>query len=287
MKLRFEGVTRYYGKQCVLEDFSTELTEGVFGLLGPNGSGKTTLISILTGILRADRGRILLEDIDVRQMGTDYLDRIGYLCQYPVFYKNFKIHEFLKYMCALKNIPGKQTKGRIEEVLELVNLTSDCDKKIFQLSGGMRQRLGIAQAIINRPDILILDEPTAGLDPAERIRFRNIVSRLSKNKTVFLATHIVSDIEYIAKEVLILKKGKLVMQGTPDKLCESMQGKVWQVPISEEKLAAWTEGYNVVNIKRTEREYMLRIICENSPEVQAAVVEPCLEDVFLSVFREA
>lgn len=284
MKLCFENIIKYYGKQCALDKFSAELTEGVYGLLGPNGSGKTTLISVLIGILEANQGKIILDGTDVKQLGTNYLDKVGYLCQYPIFYKNFRIHEFLEYVCALKDVPKKQIKSRIEEVLEQVNLSDAYGKKIGALSGGMRQRLGIAQAIINRPDILVLDEPTAGLDPAERIRFRNIISKLSKDKIVLLATHIVSDIEYIAKEVLILKKGKLVMQGTPEKLCESLKGKVWQVMTTEEQMSDWVEAYNIGNIKRIEKDFVLRIISENKPNGHMSDVEPCLEDVFLSTF---
>ena len=233
MELKFEHITKYYGKQCALDNFNAALTEGVYGLLGPNGSGKTTLINIMIGILEANQGQVLLDGMDVRQMGAGYLDRIGYLPQYPTFYKNFRTDEFLEYMCALKSVPRSRTQSRISEVLEQVNLTDARKKKVGALSGGMRQRLGIAQAILNRPGILVLDEPTAGLDPIERIRFRNIISRLSRDKLVLLATHIVSDVEYIAKEVLILKKGRLVLQGTPEEISRNLTGKVWQGVTSE------------------------------------------------------
>lgn len=284
MELKCERIKKYYGKQCALNDFSATLTEGVYGLLGPNGSGKTTLINIIIGILGANQGKVLLDGIDVRQMGTKYLERIGYLPQAPTFYKNFRTDEFLRYMCALKNIPKSQIKSRTAEVLEQVNLTDAYKKKIGVLSGGMRQRLGIAQAILNRPDILILDEPTAGLDPLERIRFRNIISRLSRDKLVLLATHIVSDIEYIAKEVLILKKGALVMQGTPEEIEKALTGKVWHVVTSEEGVSDLVERYAIGNIKRIEKDFVLRIVCGNRPEGLATPAEPCLEDVFLSIF---
>lgn len=284
MELKCDRITKYYGKQRALDNFNATLTEGVYGLLGPNGSGKTTLINIMIGLLETNHGKVLLDGIDVRQMGTKYLERIGYLPQYPTFYKNFRTDEFLQYMCALKNIPKGQIKSRMIEVLEQVNLTDVCNKKIGALSGGMRQRLGIAQAILNRPDILILDEPTAGLDPLERIRFRNIISRLSRDKLVLLATHIVSDIEYIAKEVLILKKGALVMQGTPEEIEKALTGKVWNVVTSEEGVSDLVERYAIGNIKRMGRSFMLRIVCENKPEGDLTPVEPCLEDVFLSIF---
>lgn len=284
MELKFEHIVKYYGKQCALDNFDAKLTEGVYGLLGPNGSGKTTLINIMIGILNTNQGKVLLDGIDVRQMGTKYLDRIGYLPQYPTFYKNFGTDEFLQYMCALKNIPKSQTKSRISEVLEQVNLTDARKKRVGALSGGMKQRLGIAQAILNRPDILVLDEPTAGLDPLERIRFRNIISKLSRDKLVLLATHIVSDIEYIAKEVLILKKGRLVMQGTPEEISNDLIGKVWHVVTSEAGLADWVDRYAIGNIKRMEKDFVLRIVCENQPGGISAPVEPGLEDVFLSIF---
>lgn len=284
MELSLEHVTKYYGKQCVLDNFNAKLTDGIYGLLGPNGSGKTTLISIMIGILGANTGRVLLDGVDVRQMDVEYLDRIGYLPQYPTFYKNFRTDEFLKYMCALKNIPKTQTQGRISEVLEQVNLTDSRKKTIGALSGGMRQRLGIAQAILNRPDILVLDEPTAGLDPLERIRFRNIISKLSRDKLVLLATHIVSDIEYIAKEVLILKKGRLVMQGSPEEISGNLSGKVWHVVTSEAGLPDWVDKYTIANIKRMEKDFVLRIVCADQPEGISEPAAPGLEDVFLSIF---
>lgn len=286
MELQFDQVKKMYGKQLALDHFNATLSEGVYGLLGHNGAGKTTLISILIGILEADEGRILLDGVDVKQMGTKYLDRIGYLPQYPLFYKNLRIDEFLKYMCALKGIPKNQVNSRIEEVLELVNLISAYKKKISALSGGMRQRLGIAQAILNRPEILVLDEPTAGLDPGERIRFRNIISRLSKDKLVLLTTHIVSDVEYIAKEVLILNKGKLVMQGSPEQLENGIKGKVWEVIVSEEEIESVVEKYQVRNIKRLEGEFSLRIVSEDAPPGRCKKVQPSLEDVFLSIFEK-
>jgi len=286
MELKFDHIKKLYGKQAALNNFNATLSEGVYGLLGHNGAGKTTLISILIGILEATEGRILLDGIDVKQMGTQYLDRIGYLPQYPLFYKNFRTDEFLKYMCALKGIPKSQVSSRMEEVLDLVNLTNAYKKKVGALSGGMRQRLGIAQAILNRPDILVLDEPTAGLDPGERIRFRNIISRLSKDKLVLLATHIVPDVEYIAKEILILNKGKLVMQGSPEQLEQSVVGKVWDIIVGEEEMEQYVERYQVRNVKRLEREFSLRIVSDDVPPGRSKPVQPSLEDVFLSIFEK-
>ncbi|AZS15683.1 ABC transporter ATP-binding protein [Paenibacillus lutimineralis] len=286
MELKFDHIKKIYGRQTALDNFSATLSEGVYGLLGHNGAGKTTLISILIGILEATEGSILLDGIDVKQMGSQYLDRIGYLPQYPLFYKNFRTDEFLKYMCALKGIPKSQVNSRLEEVLELVNLTDAYKKKVGALSGGMRQRLGIAQAILNKPDILVLDEPTAGLDPGERIRFRNIISRLSKDKLVLLATHIVPDVEYIAKEILILNKGQLVMQGSPEQLEKSVEGKVWDIIVDEEEMEESVERYQVRNVKRLEKEYSLRIVSDEAPPGRSMPAQPSLEDVFLSIFEK-
>lgn len=286
MELKLEHIKKRYGKQCALDDFGATLSEGVYGLLGHNGAGKTTLISILIGILEATEGRILLDGVDVKQMGTRYLDRIGYLPQYPLFYKNFRTDEFLKYMCALKAIPRSLVSSRIEEVLEQVNLTAAYKKRVGALSGGMRQRLGIAQAILNRPDILVLDEPTAGLDPGERIRFRNIISRLSKDKLVLLATHIVPDVEHIAKEILILNKGRLVMQGSPEQLEKQVEGKVWDVIVAEDEMEEWVESYQVRNVKRLDGEFLLRIVSDEAPSGRSHQVRPSLEDVFLSIFEK-
>lgn len=284
MKFELKNITKYYNKHCALNDFSTTLTDGIYGLLGPNGAGKTTLINIIIGLNKANNGQIYFDGKNVNEIGVDYLNKIGYLPQYPNFYSNFSVYEFLEYMCALKGISHKYTKSRINEVLEQVNLVENIKKKIGALSGGMRQRLGIAQAIINQPDILILDEPTSGLDPAERIRFRNVISKLSNNKIVIFATHIVSDVEHIAKEVIMLKEGKLILQGSPEVISKRMEGKVWNVESNNDELPLWIEEHKIVNIKRNDAGFDLRIISDNKPEGNANSIKPGIEDVFLSIF---
>lgn len=284
MELKFENIQKNYGKQKALKGFSTTLTDGVYGLLGPNGAGKTTLISILTGGLNSDEGKIFLDNEDIRKMKKDYFKRIGYLPQYPVFYKNFYVDEFLDYMATVKNIPRKEAEKRILDVLEMVNLIEDRRKKIGALSGGMRQRLGIAQAILNEPEILILDEPTAGLDPGERIRFRNLISKISKGKLVLMATHIVSDVEHIAKEILILKKGHLVMQGTTESLCKLIKEQVYTITCDEKEIEYLSDKYLIANVKRIDDKYNLRVISEKEIIENGQRVEPSLEDVFLSTF---
>lgn len=286
MKLELIDISKKYGVFYALKNVNVTLENGVYGLLGANGAGKTTLLNILIGVLRESSGHILLDGQDVRKMGVSYLDKIGYLPQYPKFYPNFRIYEFLDYMCCLKGIPAKEHQARIAGVIEQVNLQEHRKKRIGELSGGMRQRLGIAQAILNHPEILVLDEPTAGLDPGERIRFRNIISRLSKNRMVLIATHIVSDVEYIANEILILHNGVLAKRGTVEELCEAVKGTVWQMSAPEQQVEESAEHFLLANMKREGNQVSMRIINEQKPSGAAEIAEPQLEDVFLSIFRE-
>lgn len=286
MKITFKGITKQYKGIFALKDFTTELQEGVYGLLGTNGAGKTTLINIFVGILKSDAGQVLIDGMDVRNLGVGFLDRIGYLPQYPQFYKNFEVMEFLKYMCALKGIPKSQGEQRSKELLEIVNLSEAQHKKIGALSGGMRQRVGIAQAMLNDPDILILDEPTAGLDPQERIRFRNLITKFSQGRTVILATHIVSDIEFIANEVLLLKDGHLLMQDTPCNLIKSMKNKVWSITVSDEVPNEKLNSLKISNMLRDNDGVHLRIIGDERPCETAVPIQANLEDLFLYHFGE-
>ena len=285
MELKIEQICKKYGKQVALNNVSATFHEGIYGLLGPNGAGKTTLISIIIGILNADKGRILLDGQDTIKMGKDYLDLIGFLPQSPLFYKDFTIWEFLDYIAALKDIPKHVRKERIEESLEQVNLTEEWKKKVGALSGGMRQRLGIAQAILNNPKVLVLDEPTAGLDPRERIRFRNIISNLSKDKIILLATHSVSDVEYISVGNVFLKKGQLIKQGNTQELCNDMRGKVWQVETTEQEIERWLDNYLIANMKIEQNKHFLRIISEEDLSSYGVKLDANLEDVFLSIFE--
>lgn len=265
-----------------LKDFTTELTEGVYGLLGANGAGKTTLINIFVGILGSNR----IDGQDARTLGKDFLSKIGYMPQYPVFYRDFTVMDFLLYMCALKGISVGQGKKRALELLGIVNLLDAKDKKIGALSGGMRQRVGIVQAMLGDPEILILDEPTAGLDPSERIRFRNLVSQFAQGRTVLLATHIVSDVECIAKEIIILKEGSLVTQGTTDTLEQNIYGKVWEVTVNAEDATRLGNLYYISNMKQQGGNFSVRIVSDMLPATNAVKTSPNLEDVFLYYFRE-
>ncbi len=285
MKISFQNVSKQYKGRYALKDFTTKLTEGVYGLLGANGAGKTTLINIFMGILGSDGGTILIDGQDAKTLGKDFLSKIGYMPQYPIFYRDFTVMDFLLYMCALKGIPAGKGKKRALELLDIVNLSEAKNKKIGALSGGMRQRVGIVQAMLGDPEILILDEPTAGLDPSERIRFRNLISKFAQGRTVLLATHIVSDVECIAKEIMILKEGSLITQGTTDTLEQNIYGKVWEVTVNGEDAARLGSQYYVSNMKQQGERFLVRIVSDMLPASDAVKVSPNLEDVFLYYFR--
>lgn len=281
MIVKIDCVSKRYKEKVALTDFSATLKNGVYGLLGQNGAGKTTIISIITGILKPNAGRIYADGTDIAKLGLQFVSQIGYLPQYPQFYKGFGALEFLKYICAIKDIPPKEGYKRAEELLEVVNLSHVAHKRIGTFSGGMRQRLGIAQAMINNPAVLILDEPTAGLDPKERIRFRNLISKFSKDRIVLLATHIVSDIEYIASEVILLREGHVIKQDRPAVLMDEINSKVWDVAVNDDEVNEFMELYSVSNIVREERYYHLRIVSDQKPTKDAVQISPNLEDVFL------
>ncbi len=286
MELQINNLSKIYGKKKALNNFDCTLGNGVYGLLGPNGAGKTTLINIIVGILPATSGEIFFDKQKIENVDTQFLDKLGFLPQYPRFYKNYTAVEFLKYIAALKGIPKSEQETRINDLLETVNLSSEKDKKIGSFSGGMRQRLGIAQAMLNNPSLLILDEPTAGLDPKERIRFRNLISRLSDNRTIIIATHIVPDIEYIANEVILLGKGEKIAQSEPSVLMDSIKGKVWDVVVPENKIQNYMQHQLISNIVRREDGYHLRIISNEKIPDGAVPAVPTLEDVYLYYFGE-
>lgn len=286
MEITFNGVSKRYKGKYALKNFTATLHEGVYGLLGANGAGKTTLINIFVGILQSDGGTILIDGQDANVLGKDFLSLIGYMPQYPVFYRDFRVMDFLQYMCALKGISASRGRERILELLGMVNLLDAQDKKIGALSGGMRQRVGIVQAMLGDPKILILDEPTAGLDPSERIRFRNLISRFARGRTILLATHIVSDVECIAREIILLNKGELVTQGTPSVLEQSIEGKVWEVTAAARDAVLLSDLYCISNMKQNNENYDLRIVNEDCPLEGAKAIHPNLEDVFLYYFGE-
>ena len=285
MHLQLDNVSKKYVDFYALKSINFTFENGVYGLLGANGAGKTTLINILIGAANATDGAILLDGVNIRQLGTDYLKLIGFMPQYPKFYPNYRVDEFLDYMCCIKNIKKTYRKNRIDEVLRDVNLVEQKKKKIKELSGGMRQRLGIAQALLNNPQILILDEPTAGLDPGERIRFRNIITEAAKDRMILVATHIVSDIEYIANHIIMLQKGNVACEGTAKELREKINGQVFAMRVSEKEAESIRKNYLVSNMRREDNMVVLRVISDHILD-GAEIVEPQLEDVFLSIFKK-
>jgi ABC-2 type transport system ATP-binding protein len=286
MKLKIDNVTKAFGNKLAVDSVSAELTNGVYGFLGANGSGKTTLMRMLASVTRPTSGTITLNGEPIETLGDRYRDLLGYLPQHVGYYKNFSVEKFLYYIASLKGIDKQRAKLKISELLEMVNLTDKTKVKMGKLSGGMKQRVGIAQALLNDPKILIVDEPTAGLDPKERIRFRNLLSDIAKDRIVLLSTHIVSDIEYIAKEILIMKNGRLIEKNSPHQLMEGIQQKVWAVQVEDREVPSYQNSYKVGNIVRGNSGIELRIISDVKPAGHATNVPVNLEDLYLYYFDE-
>ena len=284
MELSLDRLTKQYGNKIAVDCVSATLKPGVYGLLGANGAGKTTLMRMLCAILESTSGEVLLNGKEVTAMGADYRNVLGYLPQDFGYYPNYTAMEFLMYISALKGIPKKIAMKRSKELLEEVGLSHVANKKVKTFSGGMKQRVGIAQALLNNPDILIFDEPTAGLDPKERVRFRNLLSEYAGDKIVILSTHIVSDIEAIADEVLLMKKGKFVLQGTVQELTEKANGKVWELTVPAKEARKWQAKTTVANLRHEGKEVVLRIISDKKPSEEAVSCEATLEDLYLYYF---
>ncbi|MGM7680629.1 ABC transporter ATP-binding protein [Cytobacillus sp. Hm23] len=286
LNLTIDKVTKQFGDKLAVNNVSFELTEGVYGFLGANGAGKTTLMRILVTLIKPTSGRILLNGKDIEVLGEEYRDVLGYLPQYIGLYKNFSAEKYLMYIAALKGIEKKVAVRKVAELLEVVNLTEHRNRKVGKFSGGMKQRVGIAQALLNDPKVLIVDEPTAGLDPEERIRFRNLLSSISKDRIVLLSTHIVSDIEFIAKEILVLKAGQLIHKEKPEELLEQIKDYVWTINVQEHEVQAFQAKYKVGNIIRQQNEIGLRVISEMKPDERAIKATPNLEDLYLYYFDQ-
>ena len=281
MELSVDRLTKHYGSKIAVDCVSVALKPGIYGLLGENGAGKTTLMRTLCAILESTSGEVFLDGREIVSMGAEYRDILGYLPQDFGYYPNYTAREFLLYMAALKGIPRDRAKKRAEELLEVAGLSEVAAKKIKTFSGGMKQRVGIAQALLNHPKLLILDEPTAGLDPKERVRFRNLISDYAAGRIVILSTHIVSDIEAIADEVLLMKKGKLVSQGTVSELTKEAEGKVWELTVSPAEAKSWQERAAVANLRHEGEQVVLRILSDEKPAEGAVPCEAGLEDLYL------
>ncbi len=284
MELSIDRLTKHYGSKIAVDSVSATLKKGVYGLLGANGAGKTTLMRMLCAILESTSGGVFLNGKDIIEMGADYRNVLGYLPQDFGYYPGYTAMEFLMYVSALKGIPKSIARKRTAELLEEVGLGDAADRKVRTFSGGMKQRIGIAQALLNHPEILILDEPTAGLDPKERVRFRNLLSDYAGDKIVILSTHIVSDIEAIADEVLFMKKGKFVLQGSVPALIKKAGGRVWELTVPQEETRKWQAKSTVANLRHEGQQAVLRIISEHMPDERAVPCEATLEDLYLYYF---
>jgi ABC-2 type transport system ATP-binding protein len=281
LKLVIDRVSKQYGRgPWALRDFTLEIGTGVLGLLGPNGAGKTTLMSILATITRATQGRITWNGVDVAANPDSLRGVLGFLPQDFGVYPNLNAVEFLEYLAAVKGLDAASSRRRIDELLNLVNLTDVRKRPLGGYSGGMKQRVGIAQALLNDPQLLIVDEPTAGLDPEERVRFRNLLSELSGERIVILSTHIVSDIEATATDIALISQGALVMHASPEDLLREVEGKVWEWVLPSTDLNAARQRYLISNTTRRSDGAHARVLADTPPP-GAQPVPPTLEDAYM------
>ena len=293
MFLSIYNITKSYKNNLALNSFTITLCPGIYALLGPNGSGKSTLMNIITDNLKADSGEITYTSDEgitenVLKMGVRFREKLGFMPQYPGLYPNFTVERFMWYMAALKGLPKEKAKKDIPEILAAVELDDVPKRKIGALSGGMKQRLTLAQAVLGDPEILILDEPTAGLDPKQRIAIRNYISKIAFNKIVIIATHVVSDIEFIARDIIMLKKGVIVDNAPPHELTKKIEGKVWNVPCLESEIQSMQNTFRVTNIARDEESgnVSLRVLSDEKPSEDSKIVTPTLEDYYLYIFGD-
>ena len=284
MKLSFEHISKLYGNTAALQQIDLTLEPGIYGLLGPNGAGKTTLMRIMTDLLAPSTGRVLLDGQDIAVMGAAFRKKLGYLPQDFGVYPNFTAEQFLLYVARLKGLSKFEAKRQTDDLLRMVGLEDKKQKKLKGFSGGQRQRVGIAQALLGNPEILVLDEPTAGLDPEERIRFRGIISTLSQQKLVLLSTHIVSDLEAAANEIILLRKGVVLEMEKPSVLLERLNGQVWIVTVPAAEEAALTKQYACSNVLHTDGKSVMRLLSESAPRPDAVPTAPNMEDMYLYYF---
>lgn len=286
MELKLNNLTKKFGDFTAVNHIHLTMTEGVYGLVGVNGAGKTTLMRMLCTLIRPTEGNMTCDGRNIFEMDGEYRKILGYLPQEFGFYPEFTVRDYLRYIAAIKGMRPAVARKRTEELIERTGLSKAANKKMKTLSGGMKRRAGIAQAMLNNPNILILDEPTAGLDPNERIRFRNLISELSEERLVLLSTHIVSDIEYIANEIWLMKDGAIIERGSLSSLLRSMPETVWIAHIQKPMVASLIKKYKISNMKSTGSQVELRIISPCKPLPEAVATQPTLEDVFLHYFDE-
>lgn len=286
MELEMNNLTKKFGDFTAVKQLNLSMTRGVYGLLGKNGAGKTTFMRMLCTLLTPTEGNILCDGRDIFKMEGEYRKLLGYLPQDFGFYTEFTVRDYLLYIASIKGLPPAVAKKRTKELLAAVGLEKYAGRKMKKLSGGMKRRAGIAQAMMNHPKILILDEPTAGLDPNERIRFRNLISEFSEDRLVLLSTHIVSDVEYIANDIWLMNEGEIVRQGTPKQITESMKQKVWECLVEKRAVPLLARQYKISNMKADTQGVQVRVIAGEKPAEYAKEAVPSLEDAFLYYFGE-
>lgn len=286
MELQLENLSKEFGGNTAVAGVTAVLEPGIYGLLGSNGAGKTTLLRMICGVLKPTAGQVRLDGIPIDALGAAYRDKLGYLPQDFVGYPQYSARDFLLYMAVLKGLTRSQAMPKIQELLQMVRLQEAGNKKIRTFSGGMRRRLGIAQALLNDPDILILDEPTAGLDPKERVHFRNILEGYAQEKIVLLSTHIVSDLEAIAHKVFLMKGGRFQTQGTVSELLQQANGRVWELTVPSQEAQTWQARMTVINLRYDGNSVTLRILADAKPAPAARPCIPTLEDLYLLYFPE-
>lgn len=287
MELQIDHISKQFKDKKAVSDVSLHINPGVWGLLGANGSGKTTLMRMIAGIMKPTSGNILYDGIPIETLGEKYRDIFGYLPQEFGFYPEFTVNDYLEYMAALKGLTKQDTKTRIDSLLQKLTLSDVKGKKIRKLSGGTKRRVGIAQALLNEPDILLLDEPTSGLDPAERVRFRKMLSEFAQDRVVLISTHIVPDVEYIATQHAIMKNGKIIAAGTTEDLVKQMDGKVWSCTVSAAELPRYERDLQLVNLRNESRgEISIRYLGNEASVAGSVSVPPRLEDLFLWLFPQ-
>ena len=287
MELKIEHISKRFKDKTAVDDVSLTLTTGVWGLLGANGAGKTTLMRMIADIMTPSSGTISFNGKDIHKMGAEYRNIFGFLPQDFGYSRDFTVKDYLEYVAALKDVPHKETTKKINHLLDILTLSDVKGKKIAKLSGGMKRRVGIAQAMLNDPKILVMDEPTAGLDPGERVRFRNFISEFSHDRIVLISTHIVSDIEYIATRNAIMKEGKIVDVGTTNELIKQIEGKVWSCVVPAEKMIEYEMRLHIINQRNEDNDRIsIRYLAEQSAIDGSVTATPRLEDLYLWLFPQ-
>lgn len=285
MELVIENISKKFKNKIVVDNISLKITPGVWGLLGANGAGKTTLMRMIAGLIEPTSGQITYDGIPISISQEKYRSIFGYLPQEFGFYSEFTVNDYLEYIGALKGLTVENTKNKIEELVEKLSLSDVTHKKISKLSGGMKRRVGIAQALLNEPEVLILDEPTSGLDPGERIRFRNLISEFAHNRIVLISTHIVPDVEYISTKNAIIKNGKLIGIGTSEELVKLVENKVWSSIININELSKYEKKSRIVSIKNDgEDSVIIRYLADKPITTTSSPETPRLEDLYLWMF---